>query len=134
MDFETRAVHVGSEPDPATGAVIPPIYQTSTFAKDQVGEHKGYEYARTGNPTRASLEACLGSLEGVGADGPGAGTPPAVRETLREAATGTRDSMRRMARPRGQIARRDAATPHGRCEQSKLWKHLPGRVAEAHAP
>jgi cystathionine beta-lyase/cystathionine gamma-synthase len=71
MDFETRAVHVGSEPDPATGAVIPPIYQTSTFAQDQVGEHKGYEYARTGNPTRASLEACLGSLEGVGAEGPG---------------------------------------------------------------
>ena len=59
MDFETRAVHVGSEPDPATGAVIAPIYQTSTFAQEAVGRHKGYEYARTGNPTRANLEACL---------------------------------------------------------------------------
>ncbi|HEV3013363.1 MAG TPA: PLP-dependent transferase, partial [Actinomycetota bacterium] len=73
MDFETRAVHVGSEPDPATGAVIPPIYQTSTFAQEAVGEHKGYEYARTQNPTRANLEACLASLEGVGRDGPGGG-------------------------------------------------------------
>src|SRR3712207_1825882 len=71
MDFETRAVHVGSEPDPATGAVIPPIYQTSTFAQEAVGSHKGYEYARTGNPTRAGLEACLASLEGVAPGGPG---------------------------------------------------------------
>jgi cystathionine beta-lyase/cystathionine gamma-synthase len=73
MDFETRAVHVGSEPDPATGAVIAPIYQTSTFAQAAVGEHKGYEYARTGNPTRTNLEACLASLEGVGPEGPGGG-------------------------------------------------------------
>jgi cystathionine gamma-synthase len=73
MDFETRAVHVGSEPDPATGAVIPPIYQTSTFAQEEVGSHKGYEYARTGNPTRTSLEACLASLEGVDPRGPGGG-------------------------------------------------------------
>jgi cystathionine gamma-synthase len=73
MDFETRAVHVGSEPDPATGAVIPPIYQTSTFAQEEVGSHKGYEYARTGNPTRTNLEACLASLEGVDPQGPGGG-------------------------------------------------------------
>jgi cystathionine gamma-synthase len=71
MAFETRAVHVGSAPDPATGAVIPPIYQTSTFAQEGVGGHKGYEYARTGNPTRASLEACLASLEGLAPGGPG---------------------------------------------------------------
>jgi cystathionine beta-lyase/cystathionine gamma-synthase len=70
-EFETQAVHVGSAPDPATGAVIPPIYQTSTFAQEEVGRHKGYEYARTGNPTRASLEACLAALEGVAAGGPG---------------------------------------------------------------
>jgi cystathionine gamma-synthase len=63
--FETRAIHVGSDPDPATGAVIPPIYQTSTFAQEAVGRHKGYEYARTDNPTRASLEQCLASLEEV---------------------------------------------------------------------
>src|SRR4029453_12832785 len=71
MDFETRAVHVGSAPDPATGAVIAPIYQTSTFAQAAVGEHQGYEYARTGNPTRANLETCLASLEGIAPDGPG---------------------------------------------------------------
>jgi cystathionine gamma-synthase len=66
LQFETRAVHVGSDPDPETGAVIPPIYQTSTFAQESPGRHRGYEYARTGNPTRASLEACLASLEGIG--------------------------------------------------------------------
>ncbi len=69
--FETQAVHVGSAPDPATGSVIPPIYQTSTFAQEEVGRHKGYEYARTGNPTRASLEACLAALEGIAPQGPG---------------------------------------------------------------
>ena len=73
LEFETRAVHVGSVPDPATGAVIPPIYQTSTFAQDGVGGHKGYDYARTGNPTRANLEALVASLEGVGPEGPGGG-------------------------------------------------------------
>jgi len=69
--FETRAIHEGSPPDPSTGAIIPPIYQTSTFAQDAVGSHRGYEYARTGNPTRSGLERCLASLEGVAADGPG---------------------------------------------------------------
>src|SRR5919197_4921087 len=69
--FETKAVHVGSTPDPATGAVIAPIYQTSTFAQEAPGRHKGYEYARTANPTRTNLEACLASLEGVPAGGPG---------------------------------------------------------------
>ncbi len=62
--FETRAIHVGQEPDPATGAVITPIYQTSTFAQEQVGVHKGYEYARTDNPTRTALQAVMASLEG----------------------------------------------------------------------
>jgi cystathionine gamma-synthase len=63
--FETKAVHVGSAPDPETGSVIPPIYQTSTFAQAGPGRHRGYEYARTGNPTRTGLEACLASLEGL---------------------------------------------------------------------
>ena len=63
--FETRAIHAGQPADPQTGAVMVPIYQTSTFAQDGVGQHKGYEYARTGNPTRTALEACLGSLEGA---------------------------------------------------------------------
>ena len=63
MDFETRAIHVGQEPDPTTGAVITPLYLTSTFAQEEVGVHKGYDYSRTGNPTRTALETCLASLE-----------------------------------------------------------------------
>src|SRR4249919_4379661 len=63
MDFETRAIHEGQEPDPSTGAVTVPIYQTSTYAQEAVGEHKGYDYSRTANPTRRALETCLASLE-----------------------------------------------------------------------
>ncbi|HWM13947.1 MAG TPA: aminotransferase class I/II-fold pyridoxal phosphate-dependent enzyme, partial [Gaiellaceae bacterium] len=65
MEFETRAIHDGQEPDPATGAVITPIYQTSTFVHEEVGVHKGYDYSRSGNPTRTALETCLASLEGA---------------------------------------------------------------------
>src|SRR5919199_2047999 len=65
MDFETRAIHEGQEPDPATGSVITPIYQTSTYAQDEVGVNKGYVYPRTANPTRVALETCLASLEGA---------------------------------------------------------------------
>ncbi|MDX6527530.1 MAG: cystathionine gamma-synthase, partial [Gaiellales bacterium] len=61
--FETRAIHEGQEPDPATGAIITPIYQTSTFVQDAVGEHKGYDYARVANPTRTALQVALASLE-----------------------------------------------------------------------
>src|SRR5215217_3697478 len=64
--FETRAIHVGQEPDPATGAVITPIYQTSTYVQESVGVHKGYEYSRTDNPTRTALQRVLASLEGGG--------------------------------------------------------------------
>jgi len=65
VDFETRAIHEGQEPDPATGSITVPIYQTSTFAQDAVGEHKGYDYARVSNPTRTALQICLASLEGA---------------------------------------------------------------------
>ena len=65
MKFETLAIHAGGTPDPLTGAVMTPIYQTSTYAQEAVGQHKGYEYSRTGNPTRAALEACIAELEGV---------------------------------------------------------------------
>jgi cystathionine beta-lyase/cystathionine gamma-synthase len=65
MDFETRAIHEGQEPDPATGAVTVPIYQTSTYVQDAVGEHKGYDYSRVANPTRTALQICLASLEGA---------------------------------------------------------------------
>ncbi len=62
--FETRAIHVGQEADEATGATIVPVYQTVTFSQEEVGRHKGFEYSRSGNPTRAALEQCLASLEG----------------------------------------------------------------------
>jgi cystathionine gamma-synthase len=65
MEFETRAIHEGQEPDPATGAVITPIYQTSTYVQDEVGRHKGYVYSRSANPTRTALQRCLASLEGA---------------------------------------------------------------------
>jgi cystathionine gamma-synthase len=63
MDFETRAIHEGQEPDPATGALTVPIYQTSTYAQEAVGEHKGYDYSRVANPTRTAMQICLASLE-----------------------------------------------------------------------
>ncbi|HEX5481350.1 MAG TPA: PLP-dependent aspartate aminotransferase family protein [Terriglobia bacterium] len=64
MAFSTDAIHIGQEPDPATGAVIVPIYQTSTFVQEELGKNKGYEYARTSNPTRTALERNLAALEG----------------------------------------------------------------------
>lgn len=64
MGFATRAIHVGQPPDKATGAIVVPIYQTATYVQEAPGKHKGYEYSRTGNPTRTALEACLASLEG----------------------------------------------------------------------
>src|SRR5207253_8473887 len=63
MKFETKVIHAGQEPDPQTGAVMTPIYATSTYAQSSPGAHKGYDYARTRNPTRDALEACLAELE-----------------------------------------------------------------------
>lgn len=63
MKFETKVIHVGGEPDPTTGAIMPPIYQTSTYVQSSPGEHKGYEYTRSHNPTRTRLEECLAALE-----------------------------------------------------------------------
>jgi cystathionine gamma-synthase len=63
VDFETRAIHEGQDPDPATGALTVPIYQTSTYVQDAVGEHQGYDYSRVANPTRTALQLCLASLE-----------------------------------------------------------------------
>ncbi len=64
MGFATDAIHVGQEPDPSTGAIIVPIYQTSTYVQEELGKNKGYEYARSGNPTRTALERNLAKLEG----------------------------------------------------------------------
>ncbi len=64
LGFETRAIHAGQDPDPVTGAVVPPIYQTSTYKQDGIGGTRGgYEYSRTANPTRTALETCLAALE-----------------------------------------------------------------------
>jgi cystathionine gamma-synthase len=63
MEFETRAIHEGQEPDPATGAIVTPIYQTSTYVQEAVGVNKGYDYSRVANPTRTALQECLASLE-----------------------------------------------------------------------
>ena len=62
--FSTICLHAGQEPDPSTGAIITPIYQTSTYVQDELGKHKGYEYARTQNPTRLALERNLAAIEG----------------------------------------------------------------------
>ena len=62
--FSTRCIHAGQQPDPSTGAIITPIFQTSTYVQDALGEHKGYEYARTQNPTRAAVEANIAAIEG----------------------------------------------------------------------
>src|SRR4051794_31149151 len=64
LGFSTRAIHAGQEADPTTGATVVPIYATSTYTQAAPGQHKGYEYSRTGNPTRTALETCLAALEG----------------------------------------------------------------------
>src|SRR2546426_2826971 len=63
MKFSTKAIHAGQEPDASTGAVMTPIFQTSTYAQAGLGEHKGFEYSRTDNPTRTALEACMAAIE-----------------------------------------------------------------------
>src|SRR5438552_7838523 len=63
-EFATRAIHAGQEPDPSTGAVITPIYATSTYVQESPGKHKGYDYARSINPTRLAYEKCIADLEG----------------------------------------------------------------------
>ncbi|HLM46116.1 MAG TPA: aminotransferase class I/II-fold pyridoxal phosphate-dependent enzyme, partial [Myxococcaceae bacterium] len=65
MRFDTLAIHAGQEPDPTTGAIMTPVYMTSTYVQAGPGEHKGYEYSRTQNPTRNALQDCLAALEGA---------------------------------------------------------------------
>ncbi len=79
--FETRAIHAGQPHDPVSGAVVVPISPATTFAQEEVGVHRGYEYSRTGNPTRTSLEVCLASLEG-GAHGLAFASGMAAEDTL----------------------------------------------------
>lgn len=85
--FETRAIHAGQDPDPQTGAVVPPVYQVSTYAQDGVGGLRdGYEYSRSGNPTRHALEECLASLE-IGSRGLAFASGLAAEDTLLRAVT-----------------------------------------------
>ena len=65
LAFETLAIHAGQRPDPTTGAIMTPVYLTSTYVQAAPGEHKGYEYSRTHNPTRDALQGCLAALEGA---------------------------------------------------------------------
>jgi cystathionine gamma-synthase len=91
MQFETLAIHAGQEPDPTTGAVVPPIYQTSTYKQDGVGGLRGgYEYSRSANPTRTALEECLAALEG-GRRGLAFASGLAAEDTLLRALCGPGD-------------------------------------------
>src|SRR3954470_12362027 len=86
LGFGTRAIHAGQEPDSATGAVMTPIYQTSTYAQESPGKHKGYEYSRTDNPTRTAYQSCVAALEGANhalAFSSGLATTDAILHTLR---------------------------------------------------
>src|SRR5436305_2174933 len=124
--FSTLAIHAGQEADPATGATVVPIYATSTFTQEAPGRHKGYEYSRSGNPTRAALETCLAALE-VGeralAFASGLAATTAVLSTLKpgdEVAAaadlygGTFRLLERVFRPWGLVAAyTDDASPEG---------------------
>ena len=121
--FGTRAIHAGQEPDPSTGAIMTPIYQTSTYVQESPGKHKGYAYARGKNPTRVALEKCIASLEnakhglcfssGQGAeDGGGFGRKP-------ESGQGRQ--------ARGRASGDQGPVLHGGCSHDRLLEH-PRRV------
>jgi cystathionine beta-lyase/cystathionine gamma-synthase len=124
--FSTRAIHAGQGADPATGATVVPIYATSTFTQEAPGRHKGYEYARSGNPTRAALETCLAALEGgerALAFASGLAATTAVLSTLRpgdqvaaaaDLYGGTFRLLERVFRPWGLVAHyTEDASPEG---------------------
>src|SRR5947208_11346093 len=124
--FETLAIHAGQDADPATGATVVPIYATSTFTQEAPGRHKGYEYSRTGNPTRQALETCLAAVEGGErglAFASGLAATTAVLSTLKpgdEVAAaadlygGSYRLLERVFRPWGLVARyTDDASPAG---------------------
>ncbi|MFQ3593946.1 MAG: aminotransferase class I/II-fold pyridoxal phosphate-dependent enzyme, partial [Gemmataceae bacterium] len=124
--FATRAIHAGQDADPTTGATIVPIYATSTFTQAAPGQHKGYEYSRSGNPTRTALETCLAALEGgqrALAFASGLAATTAVFSTLRpgdevvasaDLYGGTYRLLERVFKPWGLIARyTDDASPAG---------------------
>src|SRR3984885_13986591 len=124
--FATRAIHAGQDADPATGATVVPIYATSTYTQAGPGDHKGYEYSRSGNPTRPALETCLAALGGGGRGlgfAPGLAPTTAVLSTLRpgdEVAAaadlygGTFRLLERVFKPWGLVPRyTEDASPEG---------------------
>ena len=131
MKFATKVIHAGVHPDPETGAVMTPIYQTSTYAQDGPGNHKGYEYARTQNPTRTVLETNLAALEnGVGAAcfGSGLAAMDAVIKLLKsgDEVVATHDlyggSYRQLVRVFGQLGIQSKYVPMQ--DVNLLAKHL----------
>src|SRR5437762_7876708 len=124
--FSTRAIHAGQDADPATGATVVPIYATSTYTQAAPGQHKGYEYSRSANPTRTALEACLAALEGGErglAFASGLAATTAVLSTLRpgdevvaaaDLYGGTFRLLERVFKPWGLVARyTDDSSPTG---------------------
>ena len=115
MNFETLAIHAGQEPDPVTGAVVPPIYQTSTYKQDGIGGTRGgYEYSRTANPTRTALEECLTALEN-GARSFSFASGMAAEDCL----------IRTLCRP-GDLMRRPLACAATRCSIDRFRAAHPG--------
>jgi cystathionine beta-lyase/cystathionine gamma-synthase len=143
MEFATRAIHAGQEADPTTGATITPIYQTSTYTQQGLGDHKGFEYSRTGNPTRAALEECLAALENARfglAFGSGMAATSAVLSILRpgqhviagdDLYGGTYRIFERVLRPMGvefsYVPARDIAAYEAaiRPETAMIWAETP---------
>jgi cystathionine gamma-lyase len=143
MEFATRAIHAGQEADPTTGATIPPIYQTSTYTQAGLGDNRGYEYSRTGNPTRTALEECLASLENARfglAFGSGMAASSAVLSILRpgdhviagdDLYGGTYRIFERVLRPTGitfdYVPARDIAAYEAalRPETRMIWAETP---------
>ena len=113
LAFDTRCIHAGQEPDPTTGAVMMPIYATSTYAQESPGVHKGYEYARSQNPTRMAFERCIADLEG-GQAGFAFGSGLAATATVLDAAR-PRRPHRRLGRP----LRRHAAAVRARARAAR---------------
>jgi cystathionine gamma-synthase len=141
--FSTRAIHAGQDPDPQTGAVIVPVYQTSTFAQSEVGQHAGWDYARSGNPTRDALQTALASLEGAAhgfAFASGLAACDAVLRTLRpgdhvvmanDVYGGTYRQFNRVHKPWGlafdpvDLSDLDAVAAAWRPETRLLWVETP---------
>jgi cystathionine beta-lyase/cystathionine gamma-synthase len=143
LGFDTLAIHAGQAPDPVTGAVMPPIHLSSTFAQDGPGKHRGFEYSRTDNPTRRMLEACMAALEG-GTTGiafaSGSASSAALLETLApgdhvissdDVYGGTYRLMQRVVAPRGvsfsRVDMGDLALVRGAIlpETKMLWVETP---------